>query len=228
MDESLHERLPYASRAIGVLSAIAIKGYHIHLDQETPERWSAAMRAMRVTDSHADQPNDRERIQHLLDILISFDESFPELAAPRLGAERYSGMIRQAGAVIKYGEQLRNARTPEAYIDARRGEAHATAKIMSELATDHVQAQPAFSTGFVPAVNRLTTAAGFIDTAIDADRDYREGMLAFKPTPAFRVDLLRKGMSEFIPLAPILGHPNVIASFGHLAVQAIKSERLKA
>lgn len=227
MDETLYERLPYASRAIGALSAIAIYGYRINLDHETPERWSAAMRAMRVTDSHADQPNDRERIQRLLDVLISFDESFPELAAAQLGADRYSNMIRQAGAVIKYGEQLRNATTPETYIHARHNEALATARIMSGLATDHVQDQPAYKTRFIPAVQRLTIAAGFIDTAIDARRDYEEGTLAFAPSPTFRADLLRRGLSEFLPLTPVLTHPQVIASFGRLAVQAIKSEQLK-
>lgn len=185
------------------------------------------MRAMRVTDSQADQPDTSERIQRLLDVLIMFDESFPELAAHRLGAERYSNMIRQAGAVIKYGEQLRVAPTSTAYIEARQHEALATAHIIASLATDYVQTQPAYAAQFTPTVQRLTTAAGFIDTAIDADRDYADGMLAFRPSANFRLDLLRRGLAEFMPLIPVLAHPRVITSFGHLAVQAIKSEHLK-
>lgn len=227
MDETLNERLPYASRAVNVLSTIALHAYHIDLDATTQRRWHAAMQAMRVTDSHADQPTDQARLLHLLDFVATFDETFPDLSAEQLGSARYSRLISSAATIVKYGEQLRIAQTPEEYSALRAGEAHETATVITELATDHVISQPAYPTHFVPVVNRLTTAAGFVDTAIDAKRDFQEGTLAFSPSLAFRARLLQRGISELSPLAPVLARPNIIASFGTLALQAFKSERIK-
>jgi hypothetical protein len=215
MDETLQERLPYASRAVNALSAIALHGYHITLDTTTERRWHAAMRAMRTTDSYADQSDDSGRLVQLLDFLASFEDSYPELAAEQLGAARYSGLIRGAATILKYGEQL------------RADEASATAEVITQLATDEVIHQPNFIERFVPSVRRLTTGAGFVDTAIDAKRDFREGTLAFPPTLAFRARLLRKGAAELAPLAPVLARPRVIAAFGNLVLQAMKSERIK-
>jgi hypothetical protein len=227
MDETLSERLPYASRAVNVLSTIAIYGYHIDLDTTTQRRWHEAMQAMRVTDSYADQPDSQDRFVHLLDFVASFDESFPSLAAEQLGSTRYSKLIRGAATILKYGEQLSLADSPKEYIAIRAAEAQETAEVVTQLATEYVTAQPNYFARFAPNVQRLTTAAGFIDTAIDAKRDFREGTLAFSPSPAFRARLLQKGVAEIAPLAPILARPKIIASFGTLAVQAIKSELLK-
>jgi hypothetical protein len=142
MDETLNERLPYASRAVSALSAIAVYGYHLDLDPTTKQRWHAAMRAMRVTDSHADQPDNQDRLIHLLDILATLDEVHPDLAAEQLGVQRYSTLIRGAATIIKYGELLRTAPTPETYIATRAAEATATAGIITQLATDDVMNQP--------------------------------------------------------------------------------------
>jgi hypothetical protein len=76
-------------------------------------------------------------------------------------------------------------------------------------------------------VRRLTTGAGYVDTAIDAKRDYQEGTLAFPPSVAFRARLLRKGFAELAPLAPVLARPKVIVSLGDLVLQAMKSEQIK-
>jgi hypothetical protein len=227
MDETLQERLPYASRAVNALSAIALHGYHITLDTTTERRWHAAMRAMRTTDSYADQSDDSGRLVQLLDFLASFEDSYPELAAEQLGAARYSRLIRGAATILKYGEQLRTTDTSEGYMALRAGEASATAEVITQLATDEVIHQPNFIERFVPSVRRLTTGAGFVDTAIDAERDFREGTLAFPPTLAFRARLLRKGAAELAPLAPVLARPRVVAAFGNLVLQAMKSERIK-
>ena len=227
MDETLNERLQYASRSVAVLSAIAIHGCRVDLDTTTQQRWQAALRAMRITDSYADQTDNSERVIQLLDTLASFDETFPDLAAEQLGATRYSLLIRGAATIIKYGEQLRRADSPEDYIAIRANEARATASLITNLATDHVAAQPNYIAAFTPTVARLTTAAGFVDTAIDAARDYQAGSLAFPPTLAFRAELLQKGVAELAPLTPLLVRPKILKSFGTLALNAIRSERLK-
>lgn len=87
--------------------------------------------------------------------------------------------------------------------------------------------QPDYTARFAPAVRRLTTGAGFVDTAIDAKRDYQEGTLAFPPSVAFRARLLQKGFGELAPLAPILARPKVVISLGDLVLQAMKSEQIK-
>lgn len=227
MDETLNDRLHYASRSVAVLSAIAIHGCEVDLDPTTQHRWQAALRAMRVTDSYADQIDDSERVIQLLDTLATFDDAFPDLSAEQLGAARYSHLIRGAATIIKYGEQLRSADSPEAYIALRTHEAQATASVVIHLATDYVSAQPNYTKTFTPSVTRLTTAAGFVDTAIDAVRDYQAGVLAFPPSLAFRAQLLQKGISELLPLTQLLAHPKIIKTFGTLAVNAIKSEQLK-
>lgn len=227
MDETLQERLPYASRAVNVLSAIATHGYHIDLDDTTERRWHAAMQAMRVTDSYADQVDNQNRVEHMLNVLATLDESFPDLSAAQLGADRYSHLIRGAATILKYGEHLRVVDSEDEYIDIRAREAEKTAEIVTQLATDEVTTQPRYLDQFAPAVKWLTTAAGFVDTAIDARRDFRDGVLAFSPGVPFRAHLLQKGMAELAPLAPILARPKIIASFGTLALQAMKSELLK-
>jgi negative regulator of replication initiation len=227
MDETLNERLPYASRSVATLSAIAIHGCNVDLDTTTQYRWQAALQAMRVTDSYADQTDDSERIIHLLDTLATFDDTFPNLSAEELGSRRYSHLIRGAATIIKHGEQLRLADSPEDYIAVRAREARVTASVVTNLATDYVAAQPNYLATFAPSVVRLTTAAGFVDTAIDAARDHQAGVLAFPPSLAFRAQLLQKGIAELLPLAPLLAHPKIVKAFGMLAINAIKSERLK-
>ena len=227
MDETLNERLQYAARSVAVLSAIAIYGCRVDLDTTTQQRWQAALRAMRITDSYADQTDNSERVIQLLDTLASFDETFPDLAAEQLGATRYSLLIRGAATIIKYGEQLRRADSPEDYIAIRANEARATASLVTNLATDHVAAQPNYIAAFTPTVARLTAAAGLVDTAIDAARDYQAGSLTFAPTLAFRAHLLQRGVVELAPLTPLLVRPKILKSFGALALNAIRSERLK-
>lgn len=207
---------------------IATRGYHVDLDETTPKRWHAAMQAMRVTDSYADQADNQDRIVYLLDVLATLDESFPDLSAENLGPTRYSKLIRGAATIIKYGEQLRTAPSAGAYVDIRATEAQETAEVVTQLATDYVTSQPNYVDGFVPSVTRMATAAGFVDTAIDATRDFREGMLAFTPSMAFRAYLLKRGAAELLPLAPHLMKPKIMNAFGTLAIQALKSEHLKS
>lgn len=227
MDKTLHERLPYASRAVNVLSAIALHGYNLSIDHTTTQRWSAAMRAMRITDSYADQANKPDRFNTLLGFVENFDINFPELSAEQLGAIRYSKLIRGAATIIKTGEHLRIAKTPADYIAIRAREAAQTADIISGLATDCLVEQPNYHTRFVPAIRRLTTGAGFVDTALDAVRDFQEGTLAFAPTIAFRSQLLGRGFAELAHLTPILAKPPVVRAIGKLMVQAWRSEQLK-
>jgi hypothetical protein len=227
MDPTLHERLPLSSRSIGVLSAIARTHYAVTIDSETEQRWHHAMRAMRVTDSIADDNEQDMRIKNLLDTLISFDDTFPALAAENLGAQRYSVLIRGAATLLRHGEDMRQANTEQEYTKIRIREAHDTATLMSQLATDEVIEQPTYTERFIPTLHRLTVAASLIDTAVDAARDHAIGLLAFSPSAQFRIRLLADGVKELAPYVHIMARPAVARAMGHLCIKALRSERLK-
>lgn len=182
----LDDRADAYAKSGDMLAAIARRHYHITVDDLTQARWRQVMGLMREVDTWADDtdatPDD------VIDGLGSFDlfrERYPDLTPEALGDEAHEAVLRRTVRVLKLGERVAQATTPQRYVALRTVEGTEAVNLLEDTATIHVAEQPGFEEDLMPTLRALGEAATLWDSIIDGGKDYRTGKQALKPNAEY-------------------------------------------
>ncbi len=224
-DVITEERLKYSTRSLGAICEIARTQHLLDLSATTVERWGQLLQLMREADTEAD---DLQGHDQLLDSLRSFDafrQRYPLLEPSQLPCDEdvFFDRIR---LILEQGRKLSEATNLKAYTEVRHVEARYTADVFELIAEKEDRKQLGFD-DFMCTLERLTIAAGFVDTAIDAPKDYKFGVMQLRLSAFGRASLLAKGAGELAPILDELIDPRILASLARMSIQSVQSARIK-
>ncbi|HEX8389837.1 MAG TPA: hypothetical protein VF597_00235 [Candidatus Saccharimonadales bacterium] len=190
--------------------AKAMAAHHgVEVDDTTYHRWSDAGGLMRETDSLHDDghvPAD-ELIARLQTYDDEFGEIYPHLAPSATGPEINAELLGIARSVFMLGALAARTTSPDDYAVYRHAESVVTAGIVTKTATPEVMAQPGYHKNFVPEFETLTVGLTFMDSYLDAWRDYRDGAMQVKPDLAYFRALRRVGRPAIVHSVKIIARP---------------------
>lgn len=201
-----------------LLGEIAEHHSHISMDTLTLVRWSDTNALMREVDDMIDDQNIPA--DHVLNRLYEFDEfhdRYPSLAPNNENLSAHRRLHATAEKIISTEKQLAAATTLDAYILHRTEEAHATAQLFEDSASEAVRSQPELQQNFIPLLQALGEAACFLDSAKDLPKDYRAGRTQLQPTFSHRRQLLNTSFSKLPEFTPLLTYPRVRTQLGRAA-----------
>jgi hypothetical protein len=227
MEESWDRRAHLAGRVSDVIVAVANSHFDIDVDAETRTRWSELMQLMREVDTKADEPGSTSSILEELQQFTLFENKYASLAPESFSDNVQASIGARVISILRDGERLASAETEYRYLAARRHEATQVAGLFSDTASEYVKSQPPFNEAFIPFLERLTIAANYFDSARDLPSDYKEGIVAFRPTRTFQAQLIKRTFDGVLSEYPALLHREVSLPYAKLCLVGYWSHHLK-
>ncbi len=203
---------------------IAEKHSHVSVDDVTHERWRQLMALLREFDTLVDDTsitNDKA-LQRLRDF-TEFKERYPALSPDSLGSERSEALLWRTRRLLKLGQFIAQAETPERFVKLRINEGVQTANMLDDSATDYVKRQPNFTQRFLPVMRSLGTVACTIDSITDARQDYRTGKIAIRPDGDYYRPLVGASIAHAKLGAQALLHPSVMRQFAEMSMTRLRN-----
>lgn len=177
------------------------------------------MALMREVDDMADEEHlSRTDIMQRLESFDGLGERYPHLVPTGDNIPTHHRLYTTAGTILQTGEQLADTTTIDAYINHRTREAHATAQLFEDSASESVRSQPELQQNFLPLLRALGEAACFLDSAKDLAKDYQEGRTLLPPTFPHRTQLLRASINKLPEVLPLLPHLQIQRQLGRAAI----------
>lgn len=167
------KRVVYATRTSDTLGAIAHKAFALPLSPTTQQRWDQLMMLMREADDIAGNITpDAATLRMHAEQSGAYDR-YPLLHPDNFSASTAAELEHTIVQLFMLDRQLATATDIAHYVAAREHEARLTAHLFALTADYDTAQQPQF-TEFMQALSQLAVAAGSLDTAIDARRDFTQ------------------------------------------------------
>jgi hypothetical protein len=189
---------PGHPQTVAVFQALA-KGFNVPITDDNLQYWSSMLTIGRALDSYVDL-NKPDSLQYERDCLVA---GLPIPGVSEAEAEQFSGIVHAISptrreAVIdgltlnEYAIAMRSARSYDNFFRLRVEEAEVFGRVMQ---LDNPEDHPEIAR-FNSWLPRFARAGYLVDSFGDLTSDYRDGIIALRPSISRRVRLGRVALAE--------------------------------
>lgn len=171
-------------RQVGKIACILASkfGVEIDADDPTPERWQQLMALLREFDTYCDDYHGGD--VGAVAVLKDYDQLeavYPAFAQGAIETDKRECMVGRVEHILNIGHAFSVSSGVRHAIALRRQEAHETAELLADCASDAVQHHPRFQNKVLPQLRDMSEAACMMDTVLDMRRDYELGKTEIPP-----------------------------------------------